>query len=152
MLLSRALLFPGTATYDPEFSEQTVFVLGVHGQVFMALVLLLTLLSAAAAPLRHLGSTTTPGRGQGRCRLALAEHASILADAAYHLVPTTRDSDARQGEYVAATAPLAAAARRLLELAVTFERIQGTSWEQIGRRMPSCSRRSPEPEPAWRSS
>lgn len=65
-------------------------------------------------------------------RLALAEHASMLADAAYHLVPTTRDSGARQGEYVAATAPLAAAARRLLELAVTFERIKGTSWEQIG--------------------
>ncbi|GAA2790035.1 DUF6640 family protein [Nonomuraea dietziae] len=53
-----ALLFPGTATYDPEFSEKTVFVLGMHEQVFMALVLLVTLLSAAAAPLRHLGSTT----------------------------------------------------------------------------------------------
>ncbi|MBE1559969.1 hypothetical protein [Nonomuraea africana] len=65
-------------------------------------------------------------------RLALAEHASMLADAAYHLIPTTRDRDARQGEYVAAAAPLVAAARRLLELAVMFERIKGTSWEQVG--------------------
>lgn len=56
----------------------------------------------------------------------------MLADTAYHLVPTTRDGDARQGEYVAAAAPLVAAARRLLELAVTFERVNGASWEQIG--------------------
>ncbi|GAA3573842.1 hypothetical protein GCM10022419_063590 [Nonomuraea rosea] len=35
-----ALLFPGTATYDPEFEAGTQFVLGLHGQVFMALVTL----------------------------------------------------------------------------------------------------------------
>ncbi|GAA0942692.1 DUF6640 family protein [Nonomuraea longicatena] len=47
-----ALLFPDTATHDPEFADQTVFVLGLHGQVFMAIVLLLALLVAAAATLR----------------------------------------------------------------------------------------------------
>lgn len=44
--------FPGTATYDPEFAGRTVFVLGLHGQVFMAIVLLLALLVATAAVLR----------------------------------------------------------------------------------------------------
>ncbi|MEV4806247.1 DUF6640 family protein [Nonomuraea sp. NPDC049421] len=47
-----ALLFPGTATYDPEFAGRTVFVLGLHGQVFLAIVLLLALLVATAAALR----------------------------------------------------------------------------------------------------
>ncbi|MEU8319645.1 DUF6640 family protein [Nonomuraea sp. NPDC048881] len=47
-----ALLFPGTATYDPEFADRTVFVLGLHGQVFMAIVLLVALLVATAATLR----------------------------------------------------------------------------------------------------
>ncbi|NRQ38933.1 hypothetical protein HII36_45010 [Nonomuraea sp. NN258] len=47
-----ALLFPGTATYDPEFAGRTVFVLGLHGQVFMAIVLLVALLAATAATLR----------------------------------------------------------------------------------------------------
>lgn len=47
-----ALLFPGTATYDPEFSNQTLFILGVHGQVFMAITLALALLGATAATLR----------------------------------------------------------------------------------------------------
>jgi hypothetical protein len=43
-----ALLFPGTATYDPEFADDTVFVLGLHGQVFLAVVLLVALLVAVA--------------------------------------------------------------------------------------------------------
>jgi hypothetical protein len=47
-----ALLFPGTATHDPEFADRTVFVLGLHGQVFLALVLLAALLAATAAALR----------------------------------------------------------------------------------------------------
>ncbi|MER7210448.1 DUF6640 family protein [Streptosporangium sp. NPDC000239] len=47
-----ALLFPATATYDPEFADRTVFVLGLHGQVFMAIVLLVALLVAAAVTLR----------------------------------------------------------------------------------------------------
>ncbi|MFI6909944.1 DUF6640 family protein [Nonomuraea sp. NPDC050394] len=55
-----ALLFPGTATYDPEFAGRTVFVLGLHGQVFLAIVLLLTLLAAAAATL--LAPANPPGR------------------------------------------------------------------------------------------
>ncbi|MGN9766100.1 DUF6640 family protein [Micromonospora sp. SD12] len=47
-----ALLFPGTAAYDPEFADQTVFVLGLHGQIFMAVVLLLVLIGSAAGALR----------------------------------------------------------------------------------------------------
>ncbi|MFB9966532.1 DUF6640 family protein [Sinosporangium siamense] len=47
-----ALLFPGTATYDPEFADRTVFVLGLHGQVFMAIVLLLALLVVTVATVR----------------------------------------------------------------------------------------------------
>ncbi|MFD7664823.1 DUF6640 family protein [Streptomyces sp. NPDC059788] len=54
-----ALLFPGTATYDPEFAGRTLFVLGMHGQVFMAIVLTLTLLGAAAAVLRTPAAPTT---------------------------------------------------------------------------------------------
>ncbi|MBB5075013.1 DUF6640 family protein [Nonomuraea endophytica] len=54
-----ALLFPGTATYDPEFADHTVFVLGLHGQVFMAIVLLTALLIATAATLRTPRTTTT---------------------------------------------------------------------------------------------
>ncbi|RBQ19363.1 hypothetical protein DP939_15685 [Spongiactinospora rosea] len=48
-----ALLFPGSAAYGPEFAGRTVFVLGLHGQVFMAVVLLLALLAATAATLRR---------------------------------------------------------------------------------------------------
>lgn len=47
-----ALLFPGTATYDPEFADRTVFVLGLHGQVLLAIVLLAALLVATTATLR----------------------------------------------------------------------------------------------------
>ena len=48
-----ALLFPGTATYDPEFADDTVFVLGLHGQVFLALVLLAALVTATWASTRR---------------------------------------------------------------------------------------------------
>ncbi|UJW30292.1 hypothetical protein L3Q67_34540 [Saccharothrix sp. AJ9571] len=47
-----ARLFPGTATHDPEFAGQTLFVLGLHGQVFLAVVLLLALGGATVATLR----------------------------------------------------------------------------------------------------
>ncbi|WP_280457422.1 MULTISPECIES: DUF6640 family protein [Nocardia] len=47
-----ALTFPGTATYDPEFHDRTLFILGVHGQVFLAIVLLAALTAAAAGVLR----------------------------------------------------------------------------------------------------
>jgi uncharacterized protein DUF6640 len=53
-----ALLFPGTATYDPEFAADTVFVLGLHGQLFLALVLLVALLAATA------GEAFTPARSR----------------------------------------------------------------------------------------
>jgi hypothetical protein len=49
-----ALLFPGTATYDPEFADDTVFVLGLHGQVFLALVLLAALVTATWGSTRRL--------------------------------------------------------------------------------------------------
>jgi hypothetical protein len=49
-----ALLFPGTATYDPEFRDDTVFVLGLHGQVFLALVLLAALVTAVWGSTRRL--------------------------------------------------------------------------------------------------
>ncbi|WP_283136942.1 DUF6640 family protein [Rhizohabitans arisaemae] len=55
-----ALLFPGTAAYDPEFADRTVFVLGLHGQVFMAAVLTLVLIGAAATALRIPADSTTP--------------------------------------------------------------------------------------------
>ncbi|MBF6204611.1 hypothetical protein IU483_10805 [Streptomyces gardneri] len=48
-----ALLFPDTATHDPEFADRTLFVLGLHGQVFMALILLTALLAASMAPSRR---------------------------------------------------------------------------------------------------
>ncbi|MFI7672125.1 DUF6640 family protein [Actinophytocola sp. NPDC049390] len=38
-----ALLFPDTATYDPEFTDETTFALGLHGQMFMSVVTLLIL-------------------------------------------------------------------------------------------------------------
>jgi hypothetical protein len=50
-----ALLFPGTATYDPEFADDTVFILGLHGQVFLALVLLVALGAAVAGSTRRTG-------------------------------------------------------------------------------------------------
>ncbi|MFI6024784.1 DUF6640 family protein [Amycolatopsis magusensis] len=50
--MAGALLFPGTATYDPEFAGQTLFVLGLHGQVFLAVVLLLALGGATVATSR----------------------------------------------------------------------------------------------------
>ncbi|MEV0623765.1 DUF6640 family protein [Nonomuraea sp. NPDC050404] len=56
-----ALLFPGTATYDPEFADETVFVLGLHGQVFLAIVLLLILIVATVVTAR-----TPAGSGQAR--------------------------------------------------------------------------------------
>jgi hypothetical protein len=50
-----ALLFPGTATYDPEFADETVFILGLHGQVFLALVLLVALGAAVVGSSRRSG-------------------------------------------------------------------------------------------------
>ncbi|MFC5823473.1 DUF6640 family protein [Nonomuraea insulae] len=54
-----ALLFPGTATYDPEFRDETQFVLGLHGQMFMAVVTLVILAIATflASARRRRGSS-----------------------------------------------------------------------------------------------
>jgi hypothetical protein len=49
-----ALLIPGTAAYDPEFAGDTVFVLGLHGQLVLALVLLVALVTAAWGSTRRL--------------------------------------------------------------------------------------------------
>ncbi|ASF12574.1 hypothetical protein NBRGN_016_02370 [Nocardia brasiliensis NBRC 14402] len=51
--MAGALLFPDTATYDPEFAERTVFVLGMHGQIFLALILLTVLFGAIVAVWRN---------------------------------------------------------------------------------------------------
>lgn len=42
-----ALLFPGTAMSDPEFTGETRFVLGLHAQLFLAVVTLVLLGVAA---------------------------------------------------------------------------------------------------------
>ncbi|MGW4844565.1 DUF6640 family protein [Nocardia brasiliensis] len=54
--MAGALLFPDTATYDPEFAEQTVFVLGMHGQIFLALILLTALFGATVEVWRRADS------------------------------------------------------------------------------------------------
>jgi hypothetical protein len=54
-----ALLFPDTAAYDPEFADRTTFVLGLHGQLFLALVLIVLLGAATIAVLRE----RSPARG-----------------------------------------------------------------------------------------
>jgi uncharacterized protein DUF6640 len=51
-----ALLFPGTATYDPQFKAETQFILGMHGQLFLALVTLAGL--AVALTLASAGRPT----------------------------------------------------------------------------------------------
>ncbi len=53
LCLAGALLIRGTATYDPEFAERTVFVLGMHGQIFLALILLTALCGAIVAVWRN---------------------------------------------------------------------------------------------------
>ncbi|GAA5100052.1 DUF6640 family protein [Nocardia iowensis] len=51
--MAGALLFPETATHDPEFAAQTVFILGLHGQLFLALILLAALLGALVVSWRR---------------------------------------------------------------------------------------------------
>jgi hypothetical protein len=45
--VSGAPAFPDTAAYDPEFAGRTTFVLGLHGQLFLAVVLLVALAGGA---------------------------------------------------------------------------------------------------------
>ncbi|WP_280507583.1 DUF6640 family protein [Nocardia flavorosea] len=47
-----ALGFPETATYDPEFREETLFILGLHGQVALAIILLVAVGGAVFGILR----------------------------------------------------------------------------------------------------
>ncbi|MFF3227022.1 DUF6640 family protein [Nocardia suismassiliense] len=54
--MAGALVFPDTATYDPEFADQTLFVLGLHGQIVLALILLAALVGASAASWRRADS------------------------------------------------------------------------------------------------
>jgi hypothetical protein len=69
---------------------------------------------------------------RGRLRAALSHQAAEITDSARGLVPTYADGAALGGEFVQAAAGIAADARQLLELAVTYERSRGTSWEIIG--------------------
>jgi hypothetical protein len=41
-----ALLFPGTAAYDPEFADHNAVILGLHSQLVLALIVLATLIAA----------------------------------------------------------------------------------------------------------
>ncbi|GAA3516567.1 hypothetical protein FHR32_000302 [Streptosporangium album] len=75
-------------------------------------------------------------------RLGVSEHARDLADAARGLVPTTCDAHAGDGEFVKDAAHLVEVARLLLESAVVYERIKGTSWEQIGTALDRVSRQA----------
>lgn len=65
-------------------------------------------------------------------RLLLAEQACELADAARDLVPTTSDVHAADGEFVKDSTRLVETAHRLLEAAVVYEHLRGTTWESIG--------------------
>ncbi|GGN58933.1 hypothetical protein GCM10010112_13220 [Actinoplanes lobatus] len=53
-----ALLLPGTATYDPQFRAGTQFILGLHGQLFMAAVTLAILAAATFLALPHRRAAT----------------------------------------------------------------------------------------------
>lgn len=55
--MAGALLFPDTATYDPEFADRTLFVFGLHGQIVLALILLTALLGAVVASWQRADST-----------------------------------------------------------------------------------------------
>lgn len=57
-----ALVFPGTATYDPEFHDRTLFILGLHGQVFLAIILLTALITVAVGVFRANPSDAQPSR------------------------------------------------------------------------------------------
>ena len=69
---------------------------------------------------------------RARLRTAISSQAADVADRTRGLVPTYADGYANGGEFVDAAAAIAADARRLLELAVAYERRRGTSWEVIG--------------------
>ncbi|MCG5215501.1 hypothetical protein [Streptosporangium sp. KLBMP 9127] len=74
--------------------------------------------------------------------MGISELARDLADAARSLVPTTSDAHAGDGEFVKDGAHLVETARRLLESAVFYERIKGTSWEHIGTALGKVSRQA----------
>lgn len=60
-----ALAFPETAAYDPEFADRTLFILGVHGQLAMAAILLLALLVATVVTVRAPRPVTDATAQQG---------------------------------------------------------------------------------------
>ncbi|TDD12143.1 hypothetical protein E1292_03265 [Nonomuraea deserti] len=64
-------------------------------------------------------------------RLEIAEQARELSEAAAGLVPTHADRHARDGEFVADAVRLLEGARRLVDAAVLYELVKGTSWERV---------------------
>lgn len=60
-----ALAFPDTAAYDPEFADRTLFILGIHGQIVMAAILLLALLVATVVTVRSPRPVTDAAAQQG---------------------------------------------------------------------------------------
>lgn len=73
--IAGALLFPDTATYDPEFADRTLFVFGLHGQIVLALILLTALLGAVVASWQHADSTRSGGH---KCAPARYVPASLV--------------------------------------------------------------------------
>ncbi|WP_336205588.1 hypothetical protein [Nonomuraea sp. LPB2021202275-12-8] len=89
--MSGALVFPDTATHDPEFAGRTVFVLGLHGQAFMALVLILVLIGTARRPC---ACPRRPG-DRNRCSY-LHPVVHLAAFTRSHPVPTVEESKPRR--------------------------------------------------------
>lgn len=75
-------------------------------------------------------------------RLAMSAAARDLADAGSALVPTASDYCREGGEWTRAAASIAADARELLALAVTYERLRGTTWEEIGEALGGITRQA----------
>lgn len=69
---------------------------------------------------------------RARLRLALSDTYAEISDHCRGLVPTYSDGYAHGGELLDSADEVLSAARRLVELAVAYERSSGTSWQTIG--------------------
>ncbi|HLV71737.1 MAG TPA: hypothetical protein VKY91_03050 [Vulgatibacteraceae bacterium] len=75
-----------------------------------------------------------------RIRLALSQAAAELADRATGLTRT--GPDGRPGDITSAARSLVAAAERVMELAVLYDRRRGASWSTIGEALGEVSRQA----------
>jgi hypothetical protein len=69
---------------------------------------------------------------QARLRLAMSDGAARLSERTGRMVATSGDADSTPGMLVDQVAQMLDCARQLLELAVCFERSQGTTWDDLG--------------------